>query len=218
MNCYDANPYELIYYYRCGCEWAMEWLVIMYRNLMHRIVTEICHARPELQESHDDLYVEAMMGLHDALRTYRDDTSASFYTFLVLVAKRSIMNSIRQYMLNDNFQADSCLISLDRPVGRNAVLYDVVYSDNSLSNPLYCMKLENFMHDLDRTASCMNDREKQVLYRWMQGDKYKDAARKLGCSEKAYDGYMQRVRKKVLRTLFDNGYKPLKSCRKAALH
>lgn len=218
MNYYDANPYELIYYYRCGCEWAMDWLVRMYRNLMHRIVTELCHTRPELEECHDDLYVEAMMGLHDAVRTYRDDSSASFYTFLVLVAKRSIGNTCRQYMQLDNNQPDGLLISLDRPVGRNAVLYDVVYSDNSLSNPLYCMKIQNFMQDLDHTASCMNERERQVLYRWMQGEKYKDAAKTLGCSQKAYDGYMQRVRKKILRTLFDNGYKPVKSHPKAALH
>lgn len=218
MNYYDANPYELIYYYRCGCEWAMEWLVIMYRNLMHRIVTELCHSRPELQEYHDDLYVEAMMGLNDAVRTYRDDTGASFYTFLILVAKRAVANSSRQYLQYDNSQPDGTFISLDKPVARNSVLCDVVYSDNSLLNPLYCMKLDNFMNDLDHTASCMSDRERQVLYRWMQGDKYKDAARMLGCSEKAYDGYMQRVRKKILRTLFDNGYKPVKSRKKAALH
>lgn len=218
MNYYDTNPYELLYYARCGCEWAVDWLVISYRQLLHSIVTETCCGMPGMDVNHDDLYIEAMMGLYDAMRTYRDDCNASFYTFVTIVAKRAVLNRARHYLLYQDFQKDSFVVSLDMPVARTSILSDVVHKDNSMGDPLYCLHLQNTVDALDRAALRLSEKERRVLYHWIQGSTYKDAANRLGCSEKSYDGYMQRVRRKVYKTLFENGYKPLKSPQNAALH
>lgn len=194
----NYNVYELLYMYHAGCTYAgnlMEETVqkVLY-SMVHEKIKTYCKGS---MLYFDDLYQEAVIAMYEAMNAYRDDRQASFMTYLKIVVDRRLKNTCRDLFLRKNNRYFQC-ISLDElfeEVEIDSLL--VMESHDFLSSPEYKLHFNECRENLDKAISGLTASEKEVMYSWVNGDTYAVGAEKLKMPKKAYDGKLQKVRKKI---------------------
>lgn len=196
MNYKEFNDYELLeQIYSCS-EDANEILLYKYRPL---IVSE---AKKYIKYSHggvdlNDLIQEGLLGLNDAINSFRDEKEANFGTYAKLCVQRKMTNLIRSTMtyknkiLNDYVSIDN---DEEEPV-------DYFLVDNS-TNPVNMILDYDFQSRvLSKVSDKLSDIEKEVLELKINGFTYKEIANLLEKDAKAIDNCIQRIKFKVKKTM-----------------
>lgn len=141
----------------------------------------------------DDLVQEGMIGLFSAVHSYDSQKKASFSTYANVCIRNSIynaLNSLRQRSVLSKEQFDF-IESND-------------YVDTSMTpEELAISKSEvDFLHSL--IAKNLSAKEREAFMLFLGGYTYSSIAKKLGTTEKAVDGALQRSRSKLRNVLRNN--------------
>lgn len=192
MNYKNFNDYELLdYIYSCN-EDANEILLYKYRPLIVSIAKKMlkyCNGGVDL----NDLVQEGMLGLNDAINSFRDDKETNFGTYARLCIERriySLAKSTRTYknkILNESISIeDEDDLTIDRFLMDNSSNPDSMISENDFQNDIIT-KLESQLTDL----------EKRVLELKKNDFNYKEIADILEKEPKAIDNALQRIKTKL---------------------
>lgn len=160
--------------------------------LLIAIVTPIAKAKASgfvnARISGEDLVQEGMLGFLDAVKTFDVSKGASFKAYAEACINNRIVSAVRV-----NFNNKNAALS-------NAVSYEAEAADKSdhTTDPVEIIterdETEYLAGLLDKGLS---DFEKQVVDLRLQEKSYSQIASQLGCSEKAVDNALQRIRKKM---------------------
>lgn len=192
MNYKDITDYELLeQVYSCN-EDANDIIIYKYRPLIVNI------AKKFIKYSHggvdlNDLIQEGMLGLNEAINTYREDKEASFATYAKLCIERrlvSIIRSTKTYknkILNESISFENEEEeTIDRYLVDNSNNpEDIITSNDYQDELLYKLDLE------------LTDFEKQVFELKKNYFDYKEIAEILDKDTKAIDNAIQRIKTKL---------------------
>ncbi len=135
----------------------------------------------------DDLGQEGFIGLVSAINHYDGSYGASFRTFAALNIDRRITDAVR-LALRKRQVPDSLKVELDDQLPSAA--------DDPESTALMRDTLRRIFAEIEERTS---DFERKVLTMTMSGYSYAEAAQKLGCTAKAVENALARVRRKLNR-------------------
>lgn len=197
MNYKDFNDYELLeHIYSCN-EDANEILIYKYRPLTVNLAKKLikyCNGGIDL----NDLIQEGLVGLNEAINSFREDKETNFGTYAKLCIQRrmySLVKSTRTYknkILNES-------ISLEDDDETNI---DKFLVDNS-SNPSDMVEENEYQEKiLKELNNQLTDLEKQVFELKKNDFNYKEIAEILDKDSKVIDNTIQRIKlklKKIMR-------------------
>ncbi|MBE6149900.1 MAG: sigma-70 family RNA polymerase sigma factor [Firmicutes bacterium] len=196
MNYKEFNDYELLDQIHSCSEDANEILLYKYRPLIVSI------AKKYIKYSHggvdlNDLIQEGLLGLNDAINSFRDEKNANFGTYAKICVQRKIANLIKSTMsyknkiLNDYIPIDN---DEDEPI-------DYFLADNS-KNPINMVEDYDFQNRLlDNLNEKLSDIEKEVFELKLSGFSYKEIANLLEKDSKSIDNCIQRIKTKFKKVL-----------------
>jgi len=157
--------------------------------LLIAIVTPIARAKASgfanARLSGEDLAQEGMLGFLDAVKTF-DVSKGSFKAYAETCINNRIVSAVRV-----NFNNKNAALS-------NAVPYEAAEQSDNTTDPANIIsdKAETeYLADL--LSKKLSDFEKQVVELRLLDKSYSQIAKTLGCSEKAVDNAIQRIRKKM---------------------
>ena len=192
MNYKDYNDYELLDYIHSSNEDANEILIYKYRPLTISIAQKMlkyCYGGVDL----NDLIQEGMLGLNDAINSFRDDKLANFSTYAKLCIERriySVVRSTRTYknkILNES-------VSLEDDE-ENTI--DRFLADNSRNPDSMVEEYDYQKNILNKLSEQLTDFEKQVFELKKNEFNYKEIAEILEKDAKAIDNALQRIKNKL---------------------
>lgn len=160
--------------------------------LLIAVVTPIAKAKASgfanARISGEDLVQEGMLGFLDAVKTFDISKGTPFKAYAEACINNRIISAVRV-----NFNNKNAALS-------NAVSYEAEAADKSdnTTDPA------NIISEKDETEYLagllkdgLSDFEKQVVDSRLLEKSYSQIAQELGCSEKAVDNALQRIRKKM---------------------
>lgn len=133
---YKINDYECVFMVKENNEEARNALVMKYEKLVNKIARDYYNA---YKIDENDLYQEGLIGLMNAVDSYKEKENAIFYTYACKCIHYRIRSYLRKYSNNKN-KALSMAISLDKLIDDSESDYYNFCADTS-SDPLY--KVEN---------------------------------------------------------------------------
>lgn len=138
--------------------------------------------------SADDLVQEGMLGFLDAVKSFRPEKGVPFKAYAETCINNRIISAVRASLNNKNAALT------------NAVSIDDESSDifSRSSDPAVIFADKHGSELLKRIISDdLSDFERQVIELRLLDQSYAQIAASLGCSEKAVDNALQRIRKKI---------------------
>ena len=192
MNYKEFNDYELLDHIHSCNEDANEIMIYKYRPLTVNLAKKLikyCNGGIDL----NDLIQEGLVGLNEAINSFREDKETNFGTYAKLCIERrmySLVKSTRTYknkILNES-------ISLEDEEENNI---DRFLVDNR-TNPSE-MVAENAYHEkvLIELNNQLTDLEKQVFELKKNDFNYKEIAEILDKDPKVIDNTIQRIKTKL---------------------
>ena len=178
---------------------ASDMLYQRYKNIVRG------RARPYflMGADREDLVQEGMIGFFKSVRDYDPQKNASFRPFAEMCVVRQILTAIKAASRNKHI-----------PLNKYESLYKSVYDENSEKQLLDLISSGSAMNPEElfirkETADAMEKAlrenltlfEKAVLEFYMQGMTYSGIAEKLSRDTKSVDNALQRIRKKLEKTI-----------------
>lgn len=198
----EHNAYELLYMSRMCDDWAQKALFLQSRQMQKTMIQIIIARFRPYKIYEDDMLQESDLALFYALDSYREDQKCSFKTFLTLLTKRRIWTALRHYSTDSLVQMHDTL-TLHAEVAEDEPYYETFEQKDPLNNPEYRLHFFDAAERLHRTIETLSREEKQILDCWICEQPYQEASKAMNVSYKAYDGRLQRVRKKIRSAVFD---------------
>lgn len=195
-NNYTAmDDEEVLTYVHSGCKRAMEHLIEKYKPLVR------AKARSYFLVGADreDIVQEGMIGLFKAVRDYKDDKSIPFKVFAEMCITRQIITAVKTATRQKHIPLNS-YVSLNRKVfdeDSDKFLIEVI-QEVSIANPeeLFINK-EQYTVIESRVMELLSPFEKEVLAKYLAGINYQDIAKQLKKPVKSVDNALQRLKKKI---------------------
>ncbi|MBQ9327225.1 MAG: sigma-70 family RNA polymerase sigma factor [Solobacterium sp.] len=195
------NVYELLYMIRMKNEWAMNRLCA---HMNEMVVIEVNHLIKEyapLVRYRDDMIQEGQIVVARAIETYRNDRFCSFYTYVTLAVRRRLWQVIHTL----NTQAEfgfSGTVEYEEDSDMMMAATNLAASPQMLWRPEYHLAYNEAYHRLEQMVQTLSEDEKRVLDTWIEGGTYTMNCEKLGLTYKQYDGRLNRLKKKVRKTVY----------------
>ena len=191
----NINDYELLYLIHQKVEIAEHELVEKYKRVIWMLIQSCLNRYHPRGVEKEDLYQESLIALMEAVRSYREDYNAPFYSFVSLCVERYIKTYLRKYNSQSTRQFYHCL-SLDMMIAdaENLYLHDVIPDEKSGQSylSLYENELEEFMNQKHDMFSI---KEKQIFYLKIQGYSYDEIASRMNCNAKQVDNTIQKIKR-----------------------
>lgn len=197
----EYNEEEVVALARTGDSRAQEFLIKKYKNFVRG------KARTYflIGADREDIIQEGMIGLFKAIRDYRPDKIASFKAFAELCITRQMITAIKTATRQKHIPLNS-YISLNKPIydeDSERTLLDVV-AGRTASNPEeLVISREEFDSIEAKIGEVLSDLELQVLTYYLDGKSYQEIAENLDRHVKSIDNALQRVKRKLEKTLQD---------------
>ena len=162
--------------------------VAKYRALAKRIGLDTC-----------DLMQEGLLGLEEAINSYRDNKDMKFSSFANMCIERQILSVLNYHSRKKHtFLNDSCSIDAEDEKGRTMLDYSI----KSDIDPLMMMEKEEEKNSIyDLMTKDLSKLEKEVFELKLNGLDYREIARLLNKSYKSIDSALQRIRVKLKKIL-----------------
>lgn len=159
-----------------------------YRALAKRIGLDTC-----------DLMQEGLLGLEEAINSYRDNKDMKFSSFANMCIERQILSVVNYHSRKKHtFLNDSCSIDAEDEKGRTMLDYSL----KSDIDPLMMMEKEEEKNSIyDLMTKDLSKLEKEVFELKLNGLDYREIARLLNKSYKSIDSALQRIRVKLKKIL-----------------
>ncbi len=167
-----------------GNEPAFEEITRRYKGLIRLISKE--YSYPGFDSG--DFMQLGLMGLYNACKTYKSDSSLSFKNFAAVCIRRRYISLVRS-LLNQKSIPTASVVSIDE-----------VESFGSAANPEdLLLDKENDRHFYELVKGRLSHMEMCALKGYVSGLTYSEIAESTGLDVKAVDNALQRVRKKLLK-------------------
>lgn len=193
---------ELVEMFRDGHKLALDFLLNKYKLLVEK------KARTYflIGASRDDIIQEGMIGLFKAVRDYKNDKQASFYSFADLCITRQMITAVKASTRQKHMPLNS-YISLNKPAyeeDNDKTEYVDKYTSKSIINPedLFIGR-ENLLTIESELSKRLSKLEKQVIQLYVDGVGYIEIAEILERPVKSIDNALQRIKKKVEQIIID---------------
>lgn len=162
--------------------------VAKYRALAKRMGLDTC-----------DLMQEGLLGLEEAINSYRDNKDMKFSSFANMCIERQILSVVNYHSRKKHtFLNDSCSIDAEDEKGRTMLDYSL----KSDTDPLMMMEKEEEKNSIyDLMTKDLSKLEKEVFELKLNGLDYREIARLLNKSYKSIDSALQRIRVKLKKIL-----------------
>lgn len=162
--------------------------VAKYRVLAKRMGLDTC-----------DLMQEGLLGLEEAINSYRDNKDMKFSSFANMCIERQILSVVNYHSRKKHtFLNDSCSIDAEDEKGRTMLDYSL----KSDTDPLMMMEKEEEKNSIyDLMTKDLSKLEKEVFELKLNGLDYREIARLLNKSYKSIDSALQRIRVKLKKIL-----------------
>ena len=138
---------------------------------------------------HDDVIQEGMIGLYKAIQEYEAEKGASFRTFSDICITRQMLSAIKAASRQKHMPLNKYI-----PFDTEDDCYANSPEDIFIGN-------ESKTHLESIIGKSLTQLEKSVLFLYLEGRSYIEIAQILGKNEKSIDNSIQRVRKKVGKSL-----------------
>ena len=190
----DLSDEEVVLLAQDGDNQALEHIIIRYRNFVYAKAKKFFLIGSE----QDDLIQEGMIGLYEAIKSFKND-KASFKSFAGICVRRQMISAVKSATRNKHKPLNS-YISLDKNVydQDNDVAFIDSILDNSPQNPESIIidkeSLDGIESKINNTLSKL---ELEVLMYYLDGFSYQQIAEKIEKDVKAVDNAIQRIKKKI---------------------
>lgn len=191
MEYQDLNDYELLSYVSENIEEANDIIMEKYYPLVTSISNKMNKYINNCGVDRVDLIQEGMIGLTNAINSFKDQKDTSFYTYARTCIERSMISFIisvnrkKHQILNES-------VSYDNP---NLIIDKVLKDEN---NPLDIMINDSEIKITEeKIKSKLTTFEDQVFSLMLSGFKYKEIADILDKDSKSIDNAIQRIRTKA---------------------
>ena len=136
----------------------------------------------------EDLTQEGMLGFLDAVRTFNPQNGATFKGYAATCINNRIVSAVRV-----NFNNKNAALSNAVPLEDDGEDFSDISSDpaNIISRKDESEYYEKLL------SNGLSDFEYEVIRLRLENKSYSDVAKELGCSEKAVDNALQRIKKKM---------------------
>ncbi len=192
MNYKEFNDYELLdQIYSCN-EDANELLIYKYRPLIVNLAKKYipyCDGGVDL----NDLVQEGMLGLNEAIKSFREDKEANFGTYARLCIKRKLISLVKSTRSHKNIILNQSVSFEDD----DANTMDKFLVDNSFEPSLMLEEIDNQENLLNKLNEKLTDFECNVFELKKEGFEYKEIADILDRDPKAIDNAIQRIKLKL---------------------
>lgn len=192
MNYKNFNDYELLdQIYSCN-EDANEILLYKYRPLIVNLAKKFisyCQGGVDL----NDLIQEGMLGLNEAINTFREDKEANFGTYARLCVRRKIVSLVKSTRTQKNMILNES-VSIEDEDGN---ILDRFLIDNSFDPSSMIEEYDYQQHLINQLNEKLTDYESQVFELKKDGFDYKEIADILDREPKAIDNAIQRIKIKL---------------------
>jgi RNA polymerase sporulation-specific sigma factor len=151
----------------------------------------------------EDIIQEGMIGLYKAIRDYKTDKQANFFSFAELCINRQIITAIKAASRQKHMPLNSYM-SLNRSVydENNECTYIELLSYDINSNPEALLIDTEEKVDMEKRISvALSKLERRVLGLYLRGKSYQEIAAIVNKDEKSIDNALQRVKKKVTKII-----------------
>lgn len=196
----DYTDEEILELVREKNDAALDFLMNKYKILVERKAKSYFL----MGASKDDIIQEGMIGLFKAVRDYRSDKEASFYSFADLCITRQIISAVKASTRQKHMPLN-LYVSLDKPIFEDdsdkAPLMELMPS-KKVVNPEEVYIGEENKHFIEEAMDKQLSKfEKIVLEYYIEGINYVEIAKILDKPVKSIDNALQRIKKKVLQII-----------------
>ena len=178
---------------------ALEYLLNKYKNF----VRSRARSYFLIGADHEDIVQEGMIGLYKAIRDYRSEKLSSFRAFAELCVTRQIITAIKTATRQKHIPLNS-YVSLNKPIyddENERTLIDVISEELAANPEELLISQEDYSSVENRISEVLSDLEMEVLNSYLEGKSYQEIAQDLGRHVKSIDNALQRVKRKLEKSL-----------------
>ncbi len=190
MECWNSGDVgELIGRAQAGDQDAAEHLLRLYRPLVLGVARNffLPNSEPE------DVQQIGMIGLWKAILGYKPERRASFAAFARLCIRRQILSELKRAT-----HPSVPTVAFPEPSEARYDWQEWVYDPTpSLLEQL--MEQDEARSTLDKLVSRLSPLEARVFALYGKGQTYREIAEQIGCSPKAVDNALARIKRKAMR-------------------
>ncbi len=192
---------EVVSYAKNGDELATEYVINKYKNFV-RVKAKSYFL---VGADREDIIQEGMIGLYKAIRDFKADKLSSFRAFAELCITRQIITAIKTATRQKHIPLNS-YISLNKPIyddDSDRTMMDIL-SGAKITDPEEVFINHELSGDIrEKIQENLSDLESQVLASYLEGKSYQEMARELNRHVKSIDNALQRVKRKIEKSLTD---------------
>lgn len=200
MNYKNINDYEQLYLIKENDETANEIIFEKYKPIIISLASKYYDKSTKAGIDMDDLCQEGYIGLSKAVKSFKENMNACFYTFCIICIERQIKSYFLRYNANKNKIMNSAY-SLDYELFDNMNVLDVVEDQNILHNPFGYLYNELTNTNLINFKHTLSTNESMVFELRYNGFKYKEIANLLDVSLSCVDNCIHRIKTKLKKYL-----------------
>ena len=198
-NLQNEPDEEIVKLAKNGDEFATEYLISKYKNFV-RVKAKSYFL---VGADREDIIQEGMIGLYKSIRDYRADKLSSFRAFAELCITRQIITAIKTATRQKHIPLNS-YISLNKPIydeDSDRTMLDIL-SGTKVTDPEEVFISHELSDDLrEKIQQNLSELESQVLHSYLEGKSYREMAKELNRHVKSIDNALQRVKRKIEKTL-----------------
>lgn len=191
----DKTDEELVLLARQNDAEALETLMDRYKNVVKAVTRSLYLSGGDSE----DLLQEGMIGIFKAVATYNGKSAFSAYVFTCV--RNNVLSAVKKYGSNKNLPLKN-YISLSG-YGEGADKPEIVIYGGNNPETDYINK-ESEKELKSNIKKILSGMEYRILTLYLQGFSYAEIGNELGKSSKTADNAIQRIRKKVIKTLSGN--------------
>ncbi|HSH24479.1 MAG TPA: RNA polymerase sporulation sigma factor SigH [Massilibacterium sp.] len=195
----ELKDEELVVMGRNGDTQALEFIIHKYKNF----VRAKSRSYFLIGADREDIFQEGMIGLYKAIRDYKEDKPASFKAFAELCVTRQIITAIKTATRQKHIPLNS-YVSLDKPIyddESDRTLLDVITGSKTMDPAQLIVNQEELSAIEEKMSEVLSDLEKRVLMLYLDGRSYQEISQNLNRHVKSIDNALQRVKRKLERSL-----------------
>lgn len=198
----ESQDEQLVEFARSGDMNALEFIINKYR----RLVKAKARTYFLIGADREDIVQEGMIGLFKAVRDYNEDKQSNFRAFAELCITRQIITAIKMATRQKHIPLNS-YVSLNKPVNEEDsghTLSDIICFNEITDPEELIINSENFTGIEERLTEVLSELEWKVLKLYLQGVSCQEISKSLKRDNKSIDNAMQRVKRKLEKTLYEN--------------
>ncbi len=195
MEYKDLNDNELVYLCCDNNEDAVSIIIEKYKKVILNILKELLEQYNIVGYEVSDLYQEGLIGLLNAIHSYRERENITFYTYASKCIRNNIMTAIKQSFRQKNRILNNSY-SLDKLFEESNEAYYNILKDNSFEPSKVLFAVENENDLIHRLKAKLSKSENVIFDLRVKGLRNYEIADLLNKDRKYIENTMFRISKK----------------------